>query len=356
MSKPTKRAVLVGCNYPNTKFRLQGCINDVLSMEDLILNEFGFDQDNVKYFIDEIGTSPEGFPTRANIMAALEEMVEDAVAGDVLFFHFSGHGTTLSSLKPGESYKEEEAIVPCDLNLITDMDLRYLIQKLKPGTSFTILSDSCHSGGLIDKDKEQIGPSRMKGIPFPVYYKARGISVGTIMNCLSSVTGALTGVANVVNTGSTIVESIGSALSGIFKKEVSREFLHPNEQTKLKSLTEDEGLLLSGCQANETSADLAGSELTDGKAHGAFTYAVVKVLNGNKGLSNKELVKEVRKYLQEQGIEQHPCLYSSDGNADAPFLDTQHTRDRKKALADKHRAGDDGDETPNGRRKLPIKQ
>ena len=26
------------------------------------------------------------------------------------------------------------------------------------GTSFTIVSDSCHSGGLIDKEKEQIGP------------------------------------------------------------------------------------------------------------------------------------------------------------------------------------------------------
>ncbi|GMI87327.1 metacaspase 2f, metacaspase 9 [Hibiscus trionum] len=370
MSRATKRAVLVGCNYPSTQLRLQGCINDVLIMDDLIVKEFGFDQHNVKYFTDELGTPPEGLPTRVNIMAALEEMVEDAVAGDVLFFHFSGHGTTLSSLKPGESYKEEEAIVPCDLNLITDMDLRLLIQKLKPGTSFTILSDSCHSGGLIDKDKEQIGPTRMKGLPFPVYYKSRGISIGTIMNCLHSVTGAistgvniLNGVATVVNTGSTIAEGISSALTGIFKKDVSADFLqHPNEKTKRKSLTEDEGLLLSGCQANETSADLAGSALTEGRAHGAFTYAVVNVLNQSKGLSNKELVKEVRKFLQDQGIEQHPCLYSSDGNADAPFLGTQNTRDRKKlATTDKFKAGEirsriDADETPdayheNGSRK-----
>ncbi|KAK8508224.1 hypothetical protein V6N13_055669 [Hibiscus sabdariffa] len=370
MSKVTKRAVLVGCNYPNTQFRLQGCINDVLSMEDLILSEFGFDQHNVKFLIDEPGTSPEGLPTYANIMAALEEMVDDAVAGDVLFFHFSGHGTTISSLKPGESYKEEEAIVPCDLNLITNMDLRRLIQKLKPGTSFTILSDSCHSGGLIDKDKEQIGPTRTKGIALPVYYKSRGISIGSIMNCLQSVTGALntganilTTVANVANTGSTVAESIGSALSGIFNKDVSIKFRPPNEQMKAmkpRSLTEDEGLLLSGCQANETSADLEGSALTEGRAHGAFTYAVVKVLDQHKGLSNKELVKEVRRYLQEQGIEQHLCLYSSDANADAPFLDTQHPRDRKKGLTDKHRAGDDADETPNardrdnGRRKRPA--
>ncbi|KAK8978385.1 hypothetical protein V6N11_028388 [Hibiscus sabdariffa] len=360
MSKATRRADLVGCNYPNTQLRLQGCVNDVLSMEELIVNEFGFDQHHVKYLIDEPGTSPEGLPTYANIMAALEEMVHDAVAGDVLFFHFSGHGTTLSSLKPGDSYKEEEAIVPCDLNLITNMDLRCLIQKLKPGTSFTILSDSCHSGGLIDKYKEQTGPTRMKGIPLPVYYKSRGISIGSIMNCLQSVTGALntgantlTGVANVANTGSTVTESISSALSGIFNKDVSIKFRPQNEQIpvmKSRSLMEDEGLLLSGCQANETSADLVGSSLTDGRAHGAFTYAVVKVLNQNKGLTNKELVKEVRRFLQDQGIEQHPCLYCSDGNADAPFLDTQNSCDRKKAPTDKHSAGEitraDADETP----------
>ncbi|XP_039056234.1 metacaspase-9-like [Hibiscus syriacus] len=190
MSKVRKRAVLVGCNYPNTRLRLQGCINDVSSMEELIVNEFGFNQDNVKYLVDEPGTSPEGLPTRANIMAALEEMVDASASGYILFFHFSRHGTTFLSLKPGESYQEEEAIVPCDLNLITNMDLRRLIQKLQPGTSFTILSDSCHSGGLIDKDKEQIGPTRMKGIPLPVYYKSRGISIGSIMDYLHSVTDA----------------------------------------------------------------------------------------------------------------------------------------------------------------------
>ncbi|KAE8726764.1 hypothetical protein F3Y22_tig00006230pilonHSYRG00008 [Hibiscus syriacus] len=224
------------------------------------------------------------------------------------------------------------------------MDFRRLIQKLQPGTSFTILSDSCHSGGLIDKNKEQIGPTRMKGIPLPVYYKSRGISIGSNMDCMHSVTGAIQtganiaiGVANAVNAGANVVESIGSGLSAIFSKEECISFRLEHEQRavmKSRSLTEDEGLLLSGCQANETSADLEGSPLTEGKAHGAFTYAVVKVLKQNKGLSNKQLVKEVRKFLQEQGIEQHPFLYSSDGNANAPFLDAQTTRgDRKKAVA-----------------------
>jgi hypothetical protein len=34
-----------------------------------------------------------------------------------------------------------------------------MVDKLPTGTSLTIISDSCHSGGLIDNEKEQIGPS-----------------------------------------------------------------------------------------------------------------------------------------------------------------------------------------------------
>ena len=33
-----------------------------------------------------------------------------------------------------------------------------IVNTVPLGTSFTMVSDSCHSGGLIDKEKEQIGP------------------------------------------------------------------------------------------------------------------------------------------------------------------------------------------------------
>lgn len=55
-------------------------------------------------------------PTGANIKKALSEMIGRAESGDVLFFHYSGHGTLI---KPKNSLKKEEAIVPCDFNLIT---------------------------------------------------------------------------------------------------------------------------------------------------------------------------------------------------------------------------------------------
>ncbi|KAK8630168.1 hypothetical protein V6N13_078974 [Hibiscus sabdariffa] len=333
-----KRALLVGCNYPKTQFRLYGCINDVSEMQKLLLNRFHFDENDVKVLTDELGTPPEKLPTHVNIMAALRKMVDEAKAGDVLFFHFSGHGTTISSVEPGQPFREDEAIVPCDLNLITDMDLRHLIQKLDENVSFTILSDSCYSGGLIDKNKEQIGPTRVKSIPPPppeLHFKARGIPIGSISHCLLSVTSSTTPIEHGTEATpkfwgaiiGTVAGLVGNILPLVFKKDVSISFLPHNEQRALlsskRSLSEDEGILLSASQANETSADLKGGPLTGGKAHGAFTYAVLQGLDQKRGqepLTNQRLVKEARKFLQDLGFEQHPCLYCSDGNADAPFL------------------------------------
>ena len=41
--------------------------------------------------------------------------------------------------------------------MCTDDDFRALVNKIPVGVTFTFLSDSCHSGGLIDSTKEQIG-------------------------------------------------------------------------------------------------------------------------------------------------------------------------------------------------------
>ncbi|XVF00316.1 hypothetical protein REPUB_Repub03eG0274200 [Reevesia pubescens] len=327
MERGKKRlAVLVGCNYPHTQFKLHGCINDVLAMKNVLEKHFGFEPNHVRLLTDAPGSLV--IPTGANIKAALNEMVKQAAAGDVLFFHFSGHGSRIASLEPGQPYSEYEAIVPCDLNLITDMDLRHLIKRLPEGSSFTILSDSCHSGGMIDKDKEQIGPSTMKGIglPPPVFFRGKALPFGIIQQCLQSVTGVVHTASEVIHTASDIATGIESLFSGIFGKEVSMKFLPQHESDiSTKSLNEEEGILLSGCQANETSADLEASPITRGKAHGAFTFAVLQVLEEYPtGLSNKQLVMKTRKFIHDCGFEQHACLYSSDGNADAYFLANQY--------------------------------
>ncbi|CAM6015936.1 unnamed protein product [Sphagnum balticum] len=151
-----KRALLVGCNYPGTKCELHGCANDVKRMRTTLVERFGFDESDILVMLDTDPSTPQ--PTGANIRSSLKKLINSVEPGDVLVFHYSGHGTQVppESGAPGES-DTEEAIVPTDMNLLTDDDVRELVNQIPAGVTFTFLSDSCHSGGMIDNEKEQIG-------------------------------------------------------------------------------------------------------------------------------------------------------------------------------------------------------
>ncbi|XP_022950256.1 metacaspase-9 [Cucurbita moschata] len=310
----TKRmAVLVGCNYPNTKYELHGCINDVMAMRETLMNRFSFEESNIQVLTDEPGSLL--MPTGANIKRSLGRMVGKAKSGDVLFFHYSGHGTRVPSMKHGNLSRQDEAIVPCDFNLITDIDFRRLVNRLPKGTSFTMISDSCHSGGLIDKEKEQIGPStiindeKLELRYTPDAAKAKTIPFQSILQHLSLHTN--------INT-----TDIGTHLLEYFGADASLKFqLDSRELDTIDSLKPDAGILLSGCQANESSADM-NPDNAAGKAYGAFSNAIENVLKENPAaLSNKQVVVMARGMLKKQGLgQQHPCLYCSDENAEAMFL------------------------------------
>lgn len=151
-----KRALLAGCNYPGTKCELHGCANDVIRMKTTLLERFGFDEADILVLLDSDPKLPQ--PTGANIRQSLAKLVEDVQPDDVLVFHYSGHGTQVppESGAPDDTGMEE-AIVPTDMNILTDGDFRDLVNKIPSGVTFTFISDSCHSGGLIDSEKEQIG-------------------------------------------------------------------------------------------------------------------------------------------------------------------------------------------------------
>ncbi|GER28470.1 metacaspase 9 [Striga asiatica] len=297
MEQGKKMALIVGCNYLNTPNELRGCHNDALAMRDLLIARFGFSPDNIGLMMDKPG-SPI-MPTGANIKTALNEMVDRAKKGDVLFFHYSGHGTLIK--RHGLS-KREEAIVPCDFNLITSVDFRELVNRVPSGVKFTILSDSCHSGGLIDKEKEQMGPCTAHFNSGP-HQKPKAIPLQSILEYFTSLT-------------SKTSTEIGEHLAEVFGPDASLMFQPGPVDRPLK---DDEGILLSGCQADETSADVEFA----GSACGAFSNAVQTVVKENlkRDLSNREIVAMARKVLSLQHLgNQHPCLYCSDENADAVFL------------------------------------
>lgn len=113
-----KKAVLIGCNYKGTKAELKGCINDVKRMHRCLIDRYGFSNDDISILIDTDNSYTP--PTGKNIRRALSNLVQSASSGDILFVHYSGHGTRL----PAETGEDDdtgydECIVPTDMNLIT---------------------------------------------------------------------------------------------------------------------------------------------------------------------------------------------------------------------------------------------
>eukprot|EP00850_Spirogloea_muscicola_P012922 SM000085S23272 [mRNA] locus=s85:459863:472570:+ [translate_table: standard] len=154
-----RRALLAGCNYPGTQVELKGCVNDVMAMRTLLLRRFGFSPDDVVVMIDTDRSYPQ--PTGANIRSALAKIARGTAPGDVVLFHFSGHGTEIpqESGMPDDDGREQ-CIVPTDMNLLTDDDFRDIVNSVPDGVKFIVIADSCHSGGLIDHEKEQLGGAR----------------------------------------------------------------------------------------------------------------------------------------------------------------------------------------------------
>lgn len=85
------------------------------------------------------------------------------------------------------------------------------------------------------------------------------------------------------------------------------------------------GVLITGCQAHETSADACPSG-DPSKAFGALTNALVtsvravKRNNPNANPSHKQLVQDVRSVLLKARYTQNPCLECTERDVDAPFI------------------------------------
>ncbi|KAJ1263496.1 hypothetical protein BS78_09G189200 [Paspalum vaginatum] len=386
-----KRAVLVGINYPGTDGELKGCLNDVSRIRRCLVDRFGFDEAGIRVLADADPSTPR--PTGANIRLELERLVTDARPGDALFFHYSGHGLQL----PAETGEDDdtgydECIVPCDLNLIKDQDFTELVAKVPDGCLFTMVSDSCHSGGLIDKTKEQIGNStkqnraqlrqremkppsssssssrtgacaslvrivrgvfespcihgsrrgqqpdtkadvRNRSLPLPTFIKMlrdrtgkHDVGVGSIRTTLFHHFGDEASpkvkrfVTAMVTAGKLLRD--GREAEALEQEQDARrvEQVYAGPAAAVRLRRPRNGVLISGCQTDETSAD---ATTADGVSYGALSNAIQTILAGTKrgaAVTNRELVVSARELLSGQGYTQQPGLYCSDENARLPFI------------------------------------
>lgn len=140
----SKVALLVGINYRDTAHELNGCINDVEHVKEYLISN-GYDPDSIIVLTDDTGAKP----TRTNIMAALFELILSSAKN--IYFHYSGHGSYVRDEWRGdESDRRDECLCPIDNTLITDDELRGILQSLRPDQSLFAVLDCCHSGTGMD--------------------------------------------------------------------------------------------------------------------------------------------------------------------------------------------------------------
>lgn len=139
-----KKALLIGINYENTSAQLSGCINDVSLIASYIKNKGFLD-------ITLLTDKTQKKPTKSNILLELENFLSNSKQDDILYFHYSGHGSTVADNNGDEADKIDETIVSKDLLNITDDELINVIRKNLPkDRTFIAVFDSCHSGTVLD--------------------------------------------------------------------------------------------------------------------------------------------------------------------------------------------------------------
>ena len=96
-SAPAKYALLIGIDdYTDTEFpSLKGAKNDVKLMEDLLISRWGFLSQNIYKLMDQEATHT-GI---AQAFAELEKMIQ---TGDMVYIHYSGHGSRAPDLNHDE--------------------------------------------------------------------------------------------------------------------------------------------------------------------------------------------------------------------------------------------------------------
>lgn len=89
-------------------------------------------------------------PNRAEILDSMKWLVTGARPGDVLWLHFSGHGSQVKDKSGAEADGLNESIVPLDFRtagMIVDEDLyATLVKPLPAGATLFCIFDCCHSG------------------------------------------------------------------------------------------------------------------------------------------------------------------------------------------------------------------
>ncbi len=294
-----KRAVIAGINDysvldPTGQSNLNFCVRDARAMYWLLVDAFGFDPSQIYYYEDAAAS-------RTNILRALRYIATTGEAGDVGCFYYSGHGARVQDPNaPGTFY---EAICPYSGNFISDFEMYQIADSLEPSVmNFTIILDSCHSGGM-----GEVLASGAKARSMP-YASGLADAMIQLMNTLvpcgiclphDQVTSLQNNVRNVTASG-----------DGVDLDEDPDKTL-----TRFAKST-----LIAGCQFNEFSWE------NPTLRHGLLTQSFLDLVNQSSfQINHDDLLGELRSrvsaYASQIGVAQHPQLRGQMNRMEEGFLD-----------------------------------
>jgi hypothetical protein len=273
-----RRAVLVGVNrYRMPGADLRGCVNDVKNMARL-LGRYGFKRSDVDTLLDHAAT-------KKGIQAAIRKLIAGGRRGDVLLVHFSGHGSNVPDDDGDEADGRDEILCPTDLDWkdpLRDDWLRKTFDGLKAGVGLTVITDCCHSGTITRAVQPPDAPVIERYLPSPWDLVA--------------------------------VES-GRRLRGTVRG--LRQSARPARKPSDVVVVDLPEVLLSGCRADQTSADAR----IGGSFNGALTYHLVAALGEARPAATlRELHSRVTARLKRAGFDQVPQLEGARAHLDQPFL------------------------------------
>ncbi len=153
----TKLALLIGINYITTPaIILHGCINDIVNMKNMLVSSYNYDSSNITMLYDDSANGLQtplsaNLPTRDNMLANLQKIVDASSKCSEIWIHYSGHGTQIRDINRDEPDKLDEVIVPMDYSVkgvISDDAIFNILKNSKCKT--VLIFDSCRSATVCD--------------------------------------------------------------------------------------------------------------------------------------------------------------------------------------------------------------
>lgn len=303
-----RRALLVGIDeYPDEASRLQGCVNDVYLMSE-VLQESGFQPEDIRVVLNDRATADA---IRERLDWLLEGIDDDPNDPAIRFLHYSGHGARIPTYGVLDEIDHlGECLVPWDFrwddlprSAVLDDDFRDLYSQIPYSAWFVAVLDCCHSGGMTRRG------DRVRGIEAPDDVRHRATAWGQDADLgiqrwrprpLAPVLDHGSAYAGAARSTRRIGCSTPLRTQGARKKVLRARMNHQGPYLPI---------LLQACQESE----LAAEHVDGARSFGAFTYALAMGLRqANRSMTFLDLIDEAKRRLRIMGYEQNPAHEGPD--------------------------------------------